>query len=175
MSVKRSPFGHVLTSETRREREEQTAFHEAGHAVVACEVGCEDVWIDVAERRTHYETPKRLHGTQAGRRADLSVYYAGAIAVFNRYGDLTRSRFATDERAATKVLETFPERERGKVTEQAAARAESILAERWDDVEWIARMAQTVPVIPLKAVEHEGETIIVASVARWPAPLLAAA
>jgi ATP-dependent Zn protease len=121
---------------------EAAVYHEAGHYVVAREMGFDPVVSHtdgMGNGRTCYASPERDRHTYDGRRKLLSVLFAGLLAEHMQFGMWPNERGHTgDHRAATEVALTIPREIRRRVEAEQMQAAARTLREHWSLVEGIA-------------------------------------
>jgi hypothetical protein len=121
---------------------EAAAYHEAGHYVVARQMGFDTVSCDtdgLGNGCTHYRSPERDRHGYDGRRKLLSVLFAGELAERLRFGMAPNERgLAGDDRTADELLLSVPREIRSHMQREQMHEAAGVLRERWELVEGIA-------------------------------------
>ena len=178
----RSPFGHWIESGAERQAkaersQEAVRYHEAGHALVAAALGFEDVRIDFDPEPqkdisaiTYYSNPHAdAHRSDGWRKRQLAVIHAGALAEELRFGTTVINSYEGDGDGAAKLVsegisrrsetpsEERAEELRKEQHRQARDKAGGLLTTYWGDVEWIARAAETFPMLGVHAIRDNRE------------------
>jgi hypothetical protein len=134
-------------------REQWVAYHEAGHAVAAIQLGMRlgevSLAPDETERCLASTTVRLAQGSrQLIERGLLPLGQAHRLACFCFAGDAAQCRFAPrsvrlhhkafDVRAILDILEQFPAPERGEHMMRARKRAEEMVECHWQQVRAVA-------------------------------------
>jgi hypothetical protein len=120
--------------------EEACAYHEAGHYVVARQMGfdAESCCTDGRGNgltRYSYSRHKRITSDEARRLA--SVLFGGMLAERMKFGDVLGDH-SGDHRKANELLTVFPRCQRLRIQAEAMSAAAVALRERWELVAAIA-------------------------------------
>jgi hypothetical protein len=169
MSSNGNPFGH-RPRKTRAEREQRARVHECSHAIVACALAFERVWVDFFPQETdhkdddasraracvRYVTPSRWGATNRRSRL-LALTFAGRVGEIRAFGFSDRDSCRGDDRDAERLLEPLGER-RDQAIHEAHSTAQGIVEKHWKDVRWISDMAKSQAAFDVHAV-RDGEDL----------------